>query len=600
MSWYSNSLPGVRAAPSRESDLETLASGWSSPGAAAARASFSTLLPFGARVGSGAFVDGELTGGEATRVGSESGFATASFDACDGVGDALGGADGVGSGVAVAVGDAERATEIIRTQWLTLLLQSSAPQAAELVNRLPEPWARDPEVLLAHACCLHVAGNAEGARLRYDRARAALAADAGSTRRVSSMQALADIFVAHDSAILAEAADQALESFRALGELPDAVRACVLFVVGWTKMRLRRDPADAALLLALAATECDRAGLGQIAARARANLAFATAFAGDLVAAHGILDRDAPPADDETGWQAYDGGLDVFTRGFIAYWRHDLRDAERHFRDTAMVAPDKGYTDLSRVYLALLAAERGDLLQVRRAAQALGRVPDHELSGVPWDTYRGVCTAVLHAARGEVGRALGALESVTLTADVPMMVVVVARLLVRAGRFDDAVVTLGLLPETQASFIHAGALVTRALVEAAQGRTESAHTLLEAALDAAEPQGVRTPFAAPDKDVATLLRAHASRGTRHEQLVAQCLAEQSARPTVEALSPREREVLAYLRTPMTNAEIAGAMFVSSNTLKTHQRTLFRKLGVTSRRDAVRLGPAEPGVGVPAR
>ena len=40
---------------------------------------------------------------------------------------------------------------------------------------------------------------------------------------------------------------------------------------------------------------------------------------------------------------------------------------------------------------------------------------------------------------------------------------------------------------------------------------------------------------------------------------------------------------------MSNTEIAGEMFVSVNTVKTHLKHVYRKLDVTDRRDAVRRG-----------
>ena len=52
------------------------------------------------------------------------------------------------------------------------------------------------------------------------------------------------------------------------------------------------------------------------------------------------------------------------------------------------------------------------------------------------------------------------------------------------------------------------------------------------------------------------------------------------------LTERERVVLQYLPTMLTASEIAADLFVSVNTVKTHQRSIYRKLGVSSRRDAV--------------
>jgi LuxR family maltose regulon positive regulatory protein len=54
----------------------------------------------------------------------------------------------------------------------------------------------------------------------------------------------------------------------------------------------------------------------------------------------------------------------------------------------------------------------------------------------------------------------------------------------------------------------------------------------------------------------------------------------------EPLSEREQAILRYLPTMMSNVEIAAELFLSINTVKTHLRHVYRKLGVTRRRDAV--------------
>jgi LuxR family transcriptional regulator, maltose regulon positive regulatory protein len=56
---------------------------------------------------------------------------------------------------------------------------------------------------------------------------------------------------------------------------------------------------------------------------------------------------------------------------------------------------------------------------------------------------------------------------------------------------------------------------------------------------------------------------------------------------VEALSERERAVLRYLPTMLTFVEIGSELYISVNTTKSHVRSIYRKLGVVGRRDAVR-------------
>jgi DNA-binding CsgD family transcriptional regulator len=52
------------------------------------------------------------------------------------------------------------------------------------------------------------------------------------------------------------------------------------------------------------------------------------------------------------------------------------------------------------------------------------------------------------------------------------------------------------------------------------------------------------------------------------------------------LSPREAEVLALIVAGRTNKEIADALFLSENTIKTHVNGLYAKLGVNRRTQAV--------------
>jgi LuxR family maltose regulon positive regulatory protein len=55
---------------------------------------------------------------------------------------------------------------------------------------------------------------------------------------------------------------------------------------------------------------------------------------------------------------------------------------------------------------------------------------------------------------------------------------------------------------------------------------------------------------------------------------------------VEQLTEREAAVLRYLPSGLSQREIAGQLYVSLNTTKTHCRAIYRKLGVGDRKAAV--------------
>lgn len=52
------------------------------------------------------------------------------------------------------------------------------------------------------------------------------------------------------------------------------------------------------------------------------------------------------------------------------------------------------------------------------------------------------------------------------------------------------------------------------------------------------------------------------------------------------ISPRELEVLALMAEGLSNQEIAGKLYVSLNTIKTHSRNLFEKMEVSRRTQAI--------------
>ena len=94
-----------------------------------------------------------------------------------------------------------------------------------------------------------------------------------------------------------------------------------------------------------------------------------------------------------------------------------------------------------------------------------------------------------------------------------------------------------------------------------------------------------------------LLEALPRHETAHAALLADILdvlhgATPSARqpsplPPAEELSPGELRVLRYLPTNLSRPEIAGELSVSPNTVGTHLRSIYAKLGVRDRSSAVR-------------
>jgi DNA-binding NarL/FixJ family response regulator len=61
----------------------------------------------------------------------------------------------------------------------------------------------------------------------------------------------------------------------------------------------------------------------------------------------------------------------------------------------------------------------------------------------------------------------------------------------------------------------------------------------------------------------------------------------------ELLTPREAEVLEMLQGGATNAEIAHELSIGIETVRTHARHIYRKLGIGSRRELTRLTRQDP-------
>src|SRR4051794_11873627 len=137
-------------------------------------------------------------------------------------------------------------------------------------------------------------------------------------------------------------------------------------------------------------------------------------------------------------------------------------------------------------------------------------------------------------------------------------------------------------------------LVLQALAHEAQGHRAPALVALERALIQTRPEGYVRLFLDEAAPMAALLRAAAQQGIAPDHVRRLLRASEPgdsatavSEHLTEALTQRELEVLRLLKTDLSGPEIARELFLSLNTLRTHNKHIFAKLEVSSRPAAVR-------------
>jgi LuxR family maltose regulon positive regulatory protein len=137
-------------------------------------------------------------------------------------------------------------------------------------------------------------------------------------------------------------------------------------------------------------------------------------------------------------------------------------------------------------------------------------------------------------------------------------------------------------------------LILQALAHEAGGDSAAAVAALHRAVTLAQPEGYVRLFTEEGPQMAALLKAlrrQPAAPANVNQLIASTttITTRASLPQqlVEPLSARELDVLRLLGGDLNGPDIARRLSVSLNTVRTHTKNIYTKLGVTNRRDAVR-------------
>ena len=322
-----------------------------------------------------------------------------------------------------------------------------------------------------------------------------------------------------------------------------------------------------------------------------------------------------------------------------------LRDAQQTFesalRHTADSPGLRGAADM-HVGLSLLAIEHNDLDTAADHLLSSAELGEH--MGLPQHPYRWrVAMARLHEAQGDLDKALELLTqaearyNTDYSPSVRPVSASKARIEVKRGDLDAGARwadTQGLSAHDELSYVRefehitlAGVLlalgsadaveqatgllrrlltaaddghrdgsaieilVLLTLAQSVAGDDAGATTSLRKALALAEPQGYVRSFLDADPALTDVLRplAVASDGYAAQILASgrsAPLRRRSRSTDPDELSDRELDVLRLLRSDLSGPEVARELHVSLNTLRTHTKHIYTKLGATNRREAV--------------
>jgi LuxR family maltose regulon positive regulatory protein len=299
------------------------------------------------------------------------------------------------------------------------------------------------------------------------------------------------------------------------------------------------------------------------------------------------------------GWlRAWPVGLADGVLSIVALERNQRVDAELRFgrwEELSTRAPDLPLRVAVRIQKARLEAAAG---RPEPALEALEWAHDLAAGWPLAPVLRGLMSSLRALAQAALGGADAAEAELDGAGATSENAAALARLRLHAGDAPGARAALAPWIEDGAPTYgptRAELWVLAALAHDAEADHQAASLFIERALAEAEPHGLRRPFVALGANVEMLLRRQIRLGTAHRSLADDLLREfarahADERPRTllpEPLSEREAAVLRFLPTMMSNGEIAAELFVSVNTVKTHLKSIYRKLDVPDRREAIR-------------
>jgi len=319
-------------------------------------------------------------------------------------------------------------------------------------------------------------------------------------------------------------------------------------------------------------------------------LALALALAGEAKEADVWLQRHQD-ARKEEGWvrRRIDNTAGT-ARALLALERLDLDQASEAIESIAGDPGTEEFWAFATYTRAMIALYQGDVFGGLRAIdRARASYPTWWGEGTTARVLLASVEADLLLALGRGNQARAALRAGGI--DHPWLRVNIARLLLNAGRPQEALDEIARTDWARRAERrqHLDMLLVEAVAYHRLGQPEAAADALGRTLSAAEASGSRRAFATVPRDELLMVAARLP-ARRRSWLGAAGLDDHPylyPEPVeLVELTDREQLVLQHLAAGARVHEIAAHLYVSVNTIKTHLRSIYGKLGAANRRDAV--------------